>query len=734
MLAVKGSPPIKFHSVIVATLQHNRSRDLLAASERRAASLDRLALQWLLKDVEEDSMDKFITGLPALIRSPFTTDAPAIMEALVTDGILERIGEHLTSCMSTRDLSPTASITRATTCVEALNAIFSVLDQWTDTPQYRRATNMLIKSSDVFRTSQDSAFALRAACIRALTFRKLIGSSLSILGPAHSSRVPPHVSPLALRLQMWISTDSRRWRNQAELEEVEMRVASDWYDPWCNIVHDGHLINFVVLIRDVLWYAERPSLDLTTVWETLDTLVGTFSITQPTASTSASSRFEEIRSDVREYLYGPQEGPDNVSTVSAPPAVDIPDTRSISSSTLRNPTPTPRPSRGSLKVQEGLPVYAAERYSQVLELMDKVVRGMRLVKILSARSPQSPNPAERTSPFSGELYLRHHQIYAKDPFGAFDVVDMFSSALPDFIESTSPENARDTIEKILAEDGLLRGIDEHLKTSISPQVSQTTRQHMSMTCLKLMEKVFRFLEGSLSVRWYEVGVDAILRSANEIVSNRNMTGRPSAIHAYCALGLVNHVVISQFRARAALGHHDLPAVHSLEEHLFILKVHDGMLLGDENQRKQRQARRAGNLDTKEASSPRYLKSLLLGGPLQNFSTMASRLIPHLKREEAVLEDAWIILHKLMEVPGLADTTDRIALKYFGTVRASAQREVVKKEGRETQKQVELLGMVNTVAEWLGLPELPMPDLVVPPGPDSDSPIPPRRDAYSPVYI
>jgi hypothetical protein len=339
----------------------------------------------------------------------------------------------------------------------------------------------------------------------------------------------------------------------------------------------------------------------------------------------------------------------------------------------------------------------------------------------------------RLSGFPGESYLRHDQIYAKDPFGAFDVVDMFSSALPNFIESTSPEIARDTIDKILAEDGLLRGIDEHLKTSISPQVSQTTRQHMSMTCLKLIEKVFTYLEGFSSVRWYEFGVDVIFRSANEIVSNWNITSRPSAIHAYCALGLVNHVIISQFHVRAALGHHDLPAVHNLEEHLFILKVHDGILLGDENQRKQQQARRPGKLDTKIASSPRYLKSLLLGGPLQNFSTMASRLIPHLKHEEAVLEDAWMILHKL-EVTGLADTTDRIALKYFGMVRASAQKEVVKKEGRETQKQLELLRMVNTIAEWLRLPELPMPELLIPPGSDLDSPIPPRRNAYSPVYI
>lgn len=145
---------------------------------------------------------------------------------------------------------------------------------------------------------------------------------------------------------------------------------------------------------------------------------------------------------------------------------------------------------------------------------------------------------------------------------------------------------------------------------------------------------------------------------------------------------------------------------------------------------KQQERRLGNLDTKEASSPRYLKSLLLGGLLQNFSVMASRLMPHLKRDEAVLEDAWMILRKLMEVLGLANTADHNTLGQSGP----AQREVVKKESRETQKQLELLGMVSTVAEWLGLPELPMPDLVIPPGSDLDSPIPPRRNMFTFEYM
>jgi hypothetical protein len=107
----------------------------------------------------------------------------------------------------------------------------------------------------------------------------------------------------------------------------------------------GHLVNFLVLIRDVLSYAERQSLDFAAVFETLETMVSTFSITQPTASASAWSRFEEVHADVREYLYGSnrlgsREGSDNVSMMPDSHGID-----SIGSSssafTLRIPNESP---------------------------------------------------------------------------------------------------------------------------------------------------------------------------------------------------------------------------------------------------------------------------------------------------------------------------------------------------------------------------------------------------------
>jgi hypothetical protein len=127
--------------------------------------------------------------------------------------------------------------------------------------------------------------------------------------------------------------------------------------------------------------------------------------------------------------------------------------------------------------------------------MDRIARGFRLVAVLRANPSQPANPAEQSSS-DGELRLRHDQIYAKDPFGAFDVFSLFSSVLPAFILSASPGNAGDTAEKLLAEDGLLRIIDKHMKTSICSEVPGETRERMSMACLQALEEIFKLLERS----------------------------------------------------------------------------------------------------------------------------------------------------------------------------------------------------------------------------------------------
>ncbi|KAI0297338.1 hypothetical protein BC826DRAFT_162162 [Russula brevipes] len=205
--------------------------------------------------------------------------------------------------------------------------------------------------------------------------------------------------------------------------------------------------------------------------------------------------------------------------------------------------------------------------------MDKADKGLRLVTVLSGNLPP---PGE-------ELRLRHDQIFSKDPFGALDVLNAFSSALPTFIESTNPERARGTVEKMINVDGLFPAISRHLGTSLSPEVPKTTRERMSMTCLQVLESVFRLFEGYLTVDWYKLGVDVVLKSTNNVTSSSAIVGNPSTIYAYCALGIINHVVIGQLRSRIA---QDLPPTGlNTKEQLFVREVYTRLFPGREQEQK-----------------------------------------------------------------------------------------------------------------------------------------------------
>jgi len=738
MWAVKGIPHISLRTILTSAFQHNRSRDLLADTERKASSLDHLALQWLIEDVDEENMDKFVAGLPALIHSPFITDATVTMGALVEDGMLERIGEHLTSSMSSREVSQVTSISRAFACVEALDAIFSVLDQSTDNPRHIRAASALVRSSDIFRTRQDSTLALRAACVRALTFRKLIDSfpSPAIGDPSH---LPLHILPVALRLQTWSLLSSRHWRNRSDIEEAELRVVPSGYDARSIIVREGHLINFLVLIRDVLSYVERPTLDLTSVWEALETMVSAFSITQPIASVSARTRLEEVHTDVRESLYvsnkwGMREGPNMVPFFPFPvPAgienPDIPSIDGLASNVLTQRLPNTS-TKVVVTVQKSLPTYVAERYNQLLELMDRVATGLRLVTFLSM-NPTQPALTDLLSHSSG-LRLRHDQIFTKDPFGVFDVLDAFSSALPVFIENTSRVNAYDTVERMIAVDGLFRGINQHLDTSVNSDLPEETRERMSMTSFRVLEQVFTLFEKFPTVRWYQFGVDTILDSARNVASS-GVVSDLSSIHGSSTLGIMIHVVLGHFRLRMAPGQQ--PIAENLEEQLFILRIYDWLYLGDDEERERRQDRRQGHSETnREASSPRYLRNLLANGPLQNLSIMAFKLVLDLEDDKTISEVSWTTLHKLMNVPGLEDADDAVALDYFDSVRKRARNAVVERLGSAPLEQLDLFGPLNSVARKLRLPELQLPMPVTPPETPPGDFIPPNRPGYAPMYI
>jgi hypothetical protein len=689
-----------------AIVTYKRPQHLLRETEGRAAQLDHLSLHWLLEDADGDSMNNFVTELPELVDSPFIKDPMKTMKDLVTDGMLDQVHKHFTSSMSSRELSQAAGITRAFACLEALDSIFSVLDECSDGTRYENVTKKLIESCDDLCTRQDSAVALHAACVRALTFRKLIIrlSTPTRACPSYLS-LPPHLSPFALRLQTWASVNSRLWRSRDALKGAGGDVIPYGYNARRTIVSDGHLINFLVLILDVLPHAEQSTLNFTAVWEALELLLGAFSITKFTASPSAVSRFEEVHADIRAYFpvsvkRGTPEGPIQASLTPVSTGAGNPDI-----SRTGDPTSEPlvmeatNTSSNVGNTVQSFPVYGVERYGPLLGFMDKADKGLRLMGVLSGNLPQP----------GGEVRLRHDQIFSKDPFGSLDVLNAFSSALPTFVvESTDLERARATVKKMITVDDLFLAIGGHLGISLSPGVPKTTRERMSITCLQVLESVFRLFEG-LTVDWYELGVDAVLKSTDNVASSSEIVGDPSTIYAYCALGITNCVVIGQLRSRIVRD--SLPTrlnstEFDAEEQPLIRKVYDRLFPGREQIRDLRPAYLIAN---QELSLPQYLRNLLINGPLQNFSTIASCMMPHLKRKGGIPDIVWRTLHTLSEVPGLPDADDGVTLNYFCEVRDSMYNMTIEEEHR-SKDQLEVLRLLNTVAARLRFPELPILNL------------------------
>ena len=95
-------------------------------AKKEAAQLDSRAMDWLFTedDFSDIDMDKFLEGLPGYIHSRITEVAKEdLPEVLTAPHILERIREHLLTCVRATNLSEEARVKRVSTCVESLRVI-----------------------------------------------------------------------------------------------------------------------------------------------------------------------------------------------------------------------------------------------------------------------------------------------------------------------------------------------------------------------------------------------------------------------------------------------------------------------------------------------------------------------------------------------------------------------------------------------------------------------------------
>ncbi|KAI0297330.1 hypothetical protein BC826DRAFT_1125723 [Russula brevipes] len=211
-------------------------------------------------------------------------------------------------------------------------------------------------------------------------------------------------------------------------------------------------------------------------------------------------------------------------------------------------------------------------------------------------------------------------------FDNLNVLRAFLSALPTFNSPTRREMVLDTVEKMTTVDGSFSNIIEHLDACRDEEMPEETRECACMICLETLEQVFMLFEGSRTVRWYEFGVDAVLIAVNNVAFSPEMVGNSSGIHGYCVLSIMLDVVLGQYHSRKVDDHP--PAVQNPEEQLFVLMLYDRLYLGNQPEGERREGRPEGDPETsREAASPRYLRSLIISGPLQNFSILAFHMVP-----------------------------------------------------------------------------------------------------------
>jgi hypothetical protein len=200
--------------------------------KKRASELEQSAMDWLLQglqeldELDEDDMDDFLGGLPGYLHSPLT-DKKFVVEGLMEFRVPERIREHITTCLRSVELPQEESLSRASACVNSLQAIVEYLEQH----------------------CYDSSMALRALCIRGLVIREY----LILLADLDAKELQAMNLPLYRVIRAWKTTQISQWSRLTDiLTDTPYPLPNNDQEMWADVLNDGPLFNLAVLANAVL--------------------------------------------------------------------------------------------------------------------------------------------------------------------------------------------------------------------------------------------------------------------------------------------------------------------------------------------------------------------------------------------------------------------------------------------------------------------------------------------------
>ena len=420
-------------------LRFDRAHLYLHEARKRAADLERYAMEWLFakNDFSDKDMDKFLKALPGYLSSGHT-DAAQLNEYLTADYILERISEHFLTCATSLELSEEASISRVLCCVQSLQLIFQHGMKPDRTPSeadrkklrlQRTYNEHLIYDLEMLCLMEDPVVALRASCIRALAIQGLL--TLLAQTEGGTTQNLPFPTPL-IPVYDFLFRDSKERVRQLGDDHMPGGEESKM---WKDLLSDGPLLNLAMLAEAVHSKEHAPQASLSFCWKTFDILVNQLEIALTKASKETWGRFTAARDRTRDHIQ---------------------------------------------KKERGF------RIVPLLDILGVVDRGQRLLVTFS----NDPEYHSRPDVVFGKEHLRNR-----------DLLKAFARCLPDYIASIGQDECRKFMEGIVCDDGLWASLQVNLWNAQRSDLPIPDKLQVFEDCLTVIDVAFSSLEGSTKADW-----------------------------------------------------------------------------------------------------------------------------------------------------------------------------------------------------------------------------------------
>jgi hypothetical protein len=424
-------------------LQFDRALLYSIKAEERAEELEPYAMEWLFTDDDfsDDDMDKFLESLPGYMSSSHTKRGQLDVY-LTADPILCRIKEHFITCATSVELSDETRIARVSFCAKALWLIFQYsceCKEKTSVPDKLREESQLQRTyiqglMDDFRALcviDDPMIALRASCIRALAVQGLLSQlDLPDSRTTETPRFPVFLIPV---YKLFFPNDNMDIIRQ--LDDGHTPSAMEIKRIWKSLLHDGPLANLTTLAQAVRDREHASPSTLSFCWNVFDILLTQVGAILSEKPTRAQSDFDNFHENIRAYVHDEERG---------------------------------------------------YRVSPLLEILNTVARGRRLLMVLSSH----PKYRNRVGLMFGKEHLRSSSL-----------LEAFAHCLPGFISNNSPEVCREFMEKVVRHDDLWTSLQVNLWNAQTSDIPTPDKIRVFEDCSTVMDLAFSVLEDSEKVDW-----------------------------------------------------------------------------------------------------------------------------------------------------------------------------------------------------------------------------------------